>query len=54
MENPTKLVRIVNEGLFDKLMKKIRDQFINKHGFKPVDKEIAEAIAKAVIEKNLF
>ena len=54
MKNPTKLIRIITEGLLDKLMKKIGDQFISKHGFKPSDKDIAESIAKAVIDNKLF
>ena len=50
----THQVRILTEGLFDSLMEKIRNQFIDKHGFKPVDKEICEVIAKAVVEEKLF
>ncbi|MBA7493904.1 hypothetical protein ES702_04469 [subsurface metagenome] len=47
-------VRVLTEGLFAGLMKKIKDQFINKHGFKPEDKEVCESIAKAVIDHKLF
>ncbi len=51
---PTKLVRVIAEGLFDKLMEKITNQFIDKHGFKPAQKDVAEAIAKATIDNKLF
>lgn len=54
MGKPTKLVRIISEGLFDRLMEKIIGQFENKHGFVPAQKEICEAIAKAVLENKLF
>lgn len=47
-------VRVLTGGLMDGLIKKIRDQFINKHGFKIIDKEICEAIAKACIDEKLF
>ena len=50
----THQIRILTGGLFDKLVEKIKAQFVNKHGFAPPDKEICEAIAKPVIEKKLF
>ncbi|GAI03270.1 unnamed protein product [marine sediment metagenome] len=53
-DQKTYQVRVLTEGLFDGLIKKIRNQFINKHGFKPKDKEICEVIAKAVIDEKLF
>ena len=51
---PTKQVRVIVDGLMDKLKTKVWEQFIEKHGLKLHDKDIMEAIAKAVIDTKLF
>lgn len=53
-DQKTYQIRILTKGLMVGLIKKIRDQFINKHGFTPKDQEVCEAIAKAIIDNRLF
>ena len=53
-EPPTKQVRIIVEGLMDKLKTKVCEQFIEKHGLVLHDKDVMETIAKAVTERKLF
>jgi len=50
----TKQVRIITDGILDKLKYKVGEQFYNKHGLKLHDKDIMEAIAKAVEDAKLF
>jgi len=54
MVKSTKQVRILKDGLFDKLMQKILDQFKTKHGFNPSHDQVCESIATAVEQKKLF
>ena len=55
MENSsTKQVRIITNGIMDKLKSKVEEQFYSKHGLKLHDKDIMEAIAKAVEYGKLF
>ena len=51
---PTKQVRVIVEGLMDKLRVKVYEQFIEKHGLVLHDKNVMEAIAKAVEDAKLF
>lgn len=47
-------VRILTEGLFNKLMDKISGQFEKKHKFIPSADQICEAIASAIEDAKLF
>ncbi len=51
---PTKQVRVIVDGLMDKLKTKVYEQFIDKHGLVLHDKDIMEVIAKAVMDEKLF
>ena len=54
MVKSTKQVRILKDGLFDRLMQKITKQFIEKHGFTPSNDQVCEAVATAIEQKKLF
>jgi hypothetical protein len=54
MAKRTRQLRIITEGEFDKLVKKVASQFKEKHGFDLSMDQICETIAKAVIDEKLF
>ncbi len=51
---PTKQIRIIVDGFMDKLKIRVHEQFLDKHGLELCDKDIMEAIARAVADAKLF
>jgi len=47
-------IRVINGGKFHELIKLIEDQFQQKHGFSPTQKDLCEVIARAVMDAKLF
>ena len=54
MVKNTLQIRIINEGKFHELIKLVEQQFLDKHGFSPTQKDLCEVIARAVIDARLF
>lgn len=54
MAKTTKQIRMLIGGTFEKLMKKIKDQFEKKHGFEPSSDQVLESIGRAVEDARLF
>lgn len=52
MVKNTKTIRIGEK--FSELLKLIEEQFLEKHGFIPSQKDLCEVIARAVMDAKLF
>ena len=54
MAKQTHQIRILKEGVFHKLVEKVREQFKGKHGFDPTTEQVCESIGKAVVDHKIF